>query len=67
MIFGLSRFVSYFLWIEATVTAAQTLWDVLTLRVGRLVAVGVQIVGFLVLIVLVWVDWTRLLQRWSLL
>ncbi len=64
VIFGLARFVSYLLWVKTTETVARSLWDVLTPSVGSEVAVAVQIVGLLLMIALVRVDWTRVLQRW---
>jgi membrane protein YqaA with SNARE-associated domain len=65
VIFGLARFVSYLLWVKTAATVAQSLWDVLTPSVGSEVAVAVQIVGLLLVIALVRVDWTRVLQRWT--
>lgn len=64
VVFCLARFVSYLLWVGATSTAAQSLTEFLTPRMGSVVAVVVQIVGLGLVFLLVSIDWPRRLQRW---
>jgi membrane protein YqaA with SNARE-associated domain len=63
-VFGVTRFVSYVLWVKAADTAARSLSEILTPSIGSAGAVAVQIAGFILLIVLLRLDWARILKRW---
>ena len=63
-VFGVTRCVSYLLWVKAAETAAHSLRDVITPTFGSAAALAVQVVGVLVLVLLFRLDWMRLLQRW---
>jgi membrane protein YqaA with SNARE-associated domain len=62
-VFAVARFVSYVVWITVADTAAVSLADVVTPRFGAEVATIVQIAGFLLLIVVMQLDWSRILRR----
>ncbi|HWV23081.1 MAG TPA: hypothetical protein VNZ58_02740 [Thermomicrobiales bacterium] len=62
--FGVARFVSYLIWVSAVSTAASTLGDALRLGWGQGVALVAQILGFILLIVVMQIDWWRVFQRW---
>lgn len=64
LVFGVTRFVSYVLWVLAADVAAQSLRDVIAPSLGSGFAVALQIAGFIALILLFRIDWTRLLRRW---
>lgn len=64
LVFGVTRCVSYVLWMQATETAAASLADVVTPTLGSGAAVALQLLGFALLILLVRLDWTRIVARW---
>jgi membrane protein YqaA with SNARE-associated domain len=63
-VFAISRCVSYILWMKLTETAARSLRDVITPNFGNAVGVAAQVVGFVLLIVLLRIDWAKRLSRW---
>lgn len=62
-VFAAARFLSYVVWITIAEKAAASLTELLTPRLGTEVATIVQIAGFVILIAIMQVDWTRLLRR----
>jgi membrane protein DedA with SNARE-associated domain len=64
-VFGVTRFASYVLWVKAADTAARSLSEILTPSIGSAGAVAAQVAGFIVLILLLRIDWARLLKRWD--
>jgi membrane protein YqaA with SNARE-associated domain len=64
-VFGVTRFASYVLWVKAADTAARSLSEILTPSIGSAGAVAAQVAGFIVLILLLRLDWARLLKRWD--
>ncbi|MFM8593209.1 MAG: hypothetical protein ACKOCK_02300 [Chloroflexota bacterium] len=65
LVFGLARFVSYILWVEAANLTVTKLSDLFSSKVGGGAAILAQIVGFAILIAIMQVDWASLFQRWS--
>jgi membrane protein YqaA with SNARE-associated domain len=63
LVFGVTRFVSYLLWVKAAETAASSLRDVIAPSLGSGFAAAAQVIGFIALILLMRLDWTRLLRR----
>lgn len=63
-VFGVTRCVSYLLWVKAAETAAQSLRDVITPTFGSAAALAAQVIGVLLLLLVFRLDWMRLLQRW---
>jgi len=61
-VFGAARFVSYLLWVSAANVADRSLREVFGSRVGVWGMVALQIAGFIVIILLMRVDWLRLLR-----
>lgn len=61
-VFALARFVSYIVWITIAGTAAASLTEVIAPRFGAQAAVLAQIVGFLVLVIIMQLDWRRILK-----
>jgi membrane protein YqaA with SNARE-associated domain len=61
LVFGVTRFVSYLLWIKATETAATSLREAISPTLGSGFAAAAQVIGFIALILLLRLDWTRLL------
>ncbi len=66
-IFAGTRFVSYLIWVSAAITAANSLRESLAPRFGGELAVAVQLVGFILLILVMQVDWASILKRWNVL
>lgn len=64
-VFASARFFSYVFWITVGTTAAQSLRDVISPRLGNGVAIVMQLVGFVVLILVMQVDWASRLKRWG--
>jgi membrane protein YqaA with SNARE-associated domain len=62
-VFIAGRFVSYVLWVGAADAAMHSLGDVIGTTTG-IWAVVVQLVGFAVLILIMRLDWGKLLGRW---
>jgi membrane protein YqaA with SNARE-associated domain len=65
-VFAVTRFVSYLIWVGVATTAAASLREVVAPRFGNAVAVAAQLVGFVVLILIMQIDWTTLLKRWHI-
>ena len=65
IVFAVARFVSYLIWINVAETAATSLEEVVTPRFGAEAATLAQIVGFLLLIAAMQLDWSRLLSKHS--
>jgi membrane protein YqaA with SNARE-associated domain len=65
-VFGISRFVSYLLWIGATTAVADSLQEVLSPVSSGWGAVAIQAAGIAVLIAVMQVDWARVLRRFGL-
>lgn len=63
--FAVTRFASYIIWVNAATTAADSLQDLLGPRLGSGVAAIVQVVGFLLLILIMQIDWAKHLRRWA--
>jgi hypothetical protein len=64
-VFGSARFVSYLIWVTTATTAAASLRDVFGPQLRGGLGIAVQIAGFVILILLMQVDWAARLQRWS--
>jgi hypothetical protein len=63
-VFGITRFVSYLLWVRAAETAVNSLREVVTPTFDSAGALAILLAGFVVLIALVRLDWARLIRRW---
>lgn len=63
MVFGVTRFVSYILWVQAAQTAVSSLDELLRPAIGGTAAIAAQILGFAALILVMQVDWATVLQR----
>lgn len=63
LVFGLARFVSYILWVEAATITVAKLSDLFSSRVGGGAAILAQIVGFGILIAVMQVDWAAIFRR----
>lgn len=63
-VFGVTRCLSYVLWISATTVVASSLRDVIAPRFGSGAAVAAQLVGFALLIAVMQIDWRIRLKRW---
>lgn len=63
MVFGVTRFVSYILWVQAAQTAVSSLDELLRPAIGGTAAIAAQILGFTALILVMQVDWATVLQR----
>jgi membrane protein YqaA with SNARE-associated domain len=61
-VFFFGRFVSYLVWIAVADVAFNSLSDVLGASTG-IWAVVIQIVGFIILILVMRIDWSKWLQR----
>jgi membrane protein YqaA with SNARE-associated domain len=62
VVFGSARFVSYVLWVSAANVADQSLRDVFGSRVAGWGAIALQIAGFALIVLLMRLDWRRLLR-----
>jgi hypothetical protein len=62
VVFGSARFVSYVLWVSAANVADRSLREVLGPRLGGWGAVALQIAGFAVIVLLMRLDWRRILR-----
>ena len=62
-IFAVTRFVSYVIWVSAAATAAASLRELLDPRFGGAVAAAIEIAGFLLLILIMQIDWARWVKR----
>jgi membrane protein YqaA with SNARE-associated domain len=63
--FAVARFASYVIWVNAASVAAKSLQDVLGPRFGGGMAAAMQIAGFVLLILIMQIDWATYLRRWS--
>jgi hypothetical protein len=63
VVFGSARFVSYVLWVSAANVADQSLQEALGPRVAGWGAIALQIAGFVVVVLLMRLDWRRLLNE----
>lgn len=64
-VFGVTRFVSYILWVQAAETAVSSLDELLRPALGGTAAIAAQILGFAALIMIMQVDWATVLKRFS--
>jgi hypothetical protein len=62
VVFGSARFVSYVLWVSAANVADQSLQEALGPRVAGWGAIALQIAGFAIIVLLMRLDWRRLLR-----
>jgi hypothetical protein len=62
VVFGSARFVSYVLWVSAANVADQSLREALGPRVAGWGAIALQIAGFAIIVLLMRLDWRRLLR-----
>lgn len=62
-VFGVARFVSYLIWVTVAESAASSLNELISPRLGAGAATVVQIVGFVLLIAIMQLDWRRVFQR----
>jgi hypothetical protein len=62
VVFGSASFVSYVLWVSAANVADQSMRDVFGSRVAGWGAIALQIAGFAVIVLLMRLDWRRLLN-----
>ena len=65
-VFAVARFVSYVIWVNAAASAARSMEEAIGPRLGSGVAIAAQIVGFLLLILLMQVDWAQRLRDWNM-
>lgn len=63
LVFGIARFVSYVLWVNAANVADRSLHDILGSRFGGWGVIAVQVAGFVLIPLAMRVDWRRLLQE----
>jgi hypothetical protein len=63
-IFAVTRFVSYLIWVSVATTAASSLREVLGPRFGSELAIAIQVAGFLLLILIMQIDWAKHLRHW---
>lgn len=63
VVFGVTRFVSYILWVQAAQTAVSSLRDLLRPSLGGGAAIAAQVLGFAALILVMQVDWATVLKR----
>lgn len=61
LVFGAARGVSYVLWVSAADVADRSLRDVLGSRYAGWGAVAVQVAGFLLIVLIMRIDWVRFL------
>jgi hypothetical protein len=64
-IFAGARFISYLIWVSTATVAAASLQDVVSPHLGGAIGLAAQIVGFIVLILVMQVDWANRLQQWN--
>jgi membrane protein YqaA with SNARE-associated domain len=63
-VFAVSRFVGYVIWVGLAGTAAGSLQDALIPRFGNWIAIVTEVAGIVGLVLLLKVDWLKLLRRW---
>lgn len=63
-VFGLTRFVSYVIWVAVADTAARSLGSLLTPSLGTGAATVAQILGFVALVLVMRIDWGPIIHRW---
>lgn len=63
--FAITRFASYVIWVSAATVAADSLQEVLGPRLGSGLAAVMQLAGFLLLILVMQIDWAKHLRRWT--
>lgn len=61
--FGLARFLSYVLWVAAAETATNSLQHLLTPSLGSGLSAAAQVVGFVVLVLVMRVNWANVLKE----
>lgn len=62
-IFGVSRFVSYLIWVSVAQTTTDSIGKLLRPSFGGGIALAAQVLGFVLLIAIMQVDWARILRR----
>lgn len=62
-VFGISRFVSYIVWVQAAQTAVSSLDEILRPALGGAAAIAAQVLGFAALILVMQIDWATVLNR----
>jgi hypothetical protein len=62
VVFGGARFVSYVLWVSAANVADRSLREVVGPRLGGWGAVALQLAGFALIVLLMRLDWRRILR-----
>jgi hypothetical protein len=62
VVFGSARFVSYLLWVSAADVADRSLREVVGPRVGGWGAIALQLAGFALIVLLMRLNWRRILQ-----
>lgn len=62
-VFGVARFLSYVLWVQAAETAVSSLDEILKPALGGTAAIAAQVLGFAALILVMQVDWAIVLKR----
>jgi membrane protein YqaA with SNARE-associated domain len=63
-VFGSSRFVAYVLWVGLAGSAAGSLEDAVKPRFGNWIAIATELAGVVGLVLLLKVDWLKVLHRW---
>lgn len=58
-VFGVARFVSYVIWISLAESAAATMDELISPRLGAEAATAVQIAALILLFVVMQIDWSR--------
>lgn len=66
LVFGVSRFVGYIFWITVADTAVSSIGDALRPRLGSGAAIAGQVIAFILLIVVMQIDWGPLIRRFGL-
>jgi hypothetical protein len=61
--FGVARFASCVVWVAAADTAARLFSHLLTPSLGGGIGAATQILGFVVLVLVIWIDWVSVIQR----
>jgi len=64
--FAVARFISYLIWVSVAATTATSLREAVAPRVGNAVAIAAQVIGFVVLILIMQIDWSTWLERWHI-
>jgi membrane protein YqaA with SNARE-associated domain len=65
-VFAVARFISYLIWVNVASTAARSIEEAIGPRLGSGVAIAIQVAGFLLLMLVMQIDWTQRLRDWKI-